>query len=54
MPTEKPTITFIADEDLVKRIDDFRFTERIKNQSEAIRQLLKKALDLYEKKPKKP
>ena len=53
MPTEKPTITFIADEDLIERINDFRFTKRIKNQSEAIRQLLRKALDLYEEKPKK-
>ena len=54
MPTEKPSVTFIANEKLIKRINDYRFTERIENKSQAIRQLLKKALDLYEKqKPKK-
>ena len=49
MPTEMPKITFIADEDLEKRIDDFRFNNRVKNRSEAIRQLIEKVLQQYEK-----
>ncbi len=53
MPTEKPTVTFVADENLIRRINDYRFTERIENKSEAIRRLLEKALDLYEKKSNK-
>jgi metal-responsive CopG/Arc/MetJ family transcriptional regulator len=49
MPTQKPTITFVADEDLIKRIRDYRFEERIESKSEAIRLLLKDALQKYEK-----
>ena len=52
MPTEMPKITFIADEDLEKRIDDFRFNNRVKNRSEAIRQLIEKGLRQYEKEKK--
>ena len=54
MPTEKPTITFVAEDDLIKRLNDYRFQERIDSKSEAIRRLLEKALSLYEKQqPKK-
>jgi metal-responsive CopG/Arc/MetJ family transcriptional regulator len=49
MPTEKPKIIFVADEKLLERLDDYRFENRIKTQSEAIRRLLDKALKQYEK-----
>jgi len=49
MPTEKPKIIFVADEDLFKRIDDFRFENRMNTRSEAIRRLLDEALKKYEK-----
>ncbi len=52
MTTEKPTITFVGDEHLIKRINDYRFQERIESKSEAIRRLLKDALQRYEKKAK--
>ncbi|MFH1629652.1 MAG: hypothetical protein ABIE47_13135 [Pseudomonadota bacterium] len=48
MPTEKPKIIFVADEDLFKRIDDFRFDNRINTRSEAIRRLIDKALKMNE------
>ncbi|MBL7224675.1 MAG: helix-turn-helix domain-containing protein [Desulfobacteraceae bacterium] len=48
MPTEKPKIIFVADDDLFKRIDDFRFENRINSRSEAIRVLIENALALYE------
>lgn len=51
MPSEKPTISFVADEELLRRIDDFRFENRIKTQSETIRRLLDEALQKYEKNP---
>ena len=54
MPTEKPKILFVADEKLLQRIADYRFTERIESKSEAIRRLLEDALKRYEKKTKKP
>jgi len=52
MPTEKPKIIFVADEDLMERLDDFRFENRINSRSEAIRRLIKEALQKYEKKAK--
>jgi len=54
MPTEKPKIIFVADEKLLERLDDYRFENRIKTQSEAIRRLLDKALKQYEKSKPKP
>jgi hypothetical protein len=33
MLTEKPKILFVADEKLVKRLEDYRFTERINSKS---------------------
>ena len=51
MPSKKPTIIFIADDDLFKRIEDFRFDNRIANRSEAIRQLVETGLK--KKSPKK-
>jgi metal-responsive CopG/Arc/MetJ family transcriptional regulator len=52
MPTEKPKIIFVADNDLLERLDDFRFENRINSRSEAIRRLINEALKKYEKKAK--
>lgn len=45
MATNKPRILLTLDEDLLKRIDDYRFENRISTRSEAMRRLLKHALD---------
>ncbi len=52
MPNQKRHIKFAVDADLMKRLDDFRFENRINTRSEAIRRLLDEALKKYEKKPK--
>ena len=52
MPTEKPKVLIIMENNLLKRIDDFRFENRINTRSEAIRRLLEEALKKHEKKPK--
>jgi metal-responsive CopG/Arc/MetJ family transcriptional regulator len=44
MPTEKPKIIFVMEEDFRKRIDDFRFGNRINSRSEAIRHLIEEGL----------
>ena len=44
MPTEKPKIIFVADDDLLERLDDYRYENRIPSRSEAIRKLLNEAL----------
>ena len=50
MPTKKPILNFAVEEELLKRIDDFRFENRFNTRSEAIRHLIEKALKEYEKK----
>lgn len=45
MPTEKPRITFTLDEDTLKAIDDYKFKNRIKNQSQAILSLIEIGMD---------
>ena len=58
MPTKKPIIPVAMDDDLVKRIDDFRRTieGNIPSRSEAIRRLIEEGLktsDPSKSKPKK-
>ncbi|HPJ97509.1 MAG TPA: ribbon-helix-helix protein, CopG family [Syntrophales bacterium] len=49
MPTEKPKILITLEDDLLTRIDDFRFENRINSRSEAIRRLIEKGLSSPEK-----
>jgi metal-responsive CopG/Arc/MetJ family transcriptional regulator len=44
MPTEKPKILITFDADLLRRIDDHRFENRINSRSEAIRRLIETGL----------
>ncbi len=44
MSTEKPKILITFDDDLLTRIDDFRFGNRINSRSEAIRRLIEEGL----------
>ena len=53
MATDKPKILLILDDDLLKRIEDYRFENRVNSRAEAIRRLLEEALSKYNKKPKK-
>jgi metal-responsive CopG/Arc/MetJ family transcriptional regulator len=53
MPSNKPKVLLILDEDLLERIDDYRYDSRIPARNEAIRRLISESLDRYEKKQKK-
>jgi len=53
MPTKKNILNFAIDDDLMKRVDDFRFENRINSRSEALRRLIEESLQKYEKKQKK-
>lgn len=44
LPNAKPTITLTIDEELLKELEDYQFDNRIKNRSQAIDTLLRKAL----------
>ena len=48
MPSKKPVITLLVDEELLERINDFRFGNRIESKSEALRLLIEKGLETSE------
>lgn len=45
LPNAKPTITLTIDEELLKELEDYQFDNRIKNRSQVIDLLLRKALE---------
>ena len=49
MPTDKPRVTFAIDKDTLKKIDDYKFASKSKNQTQAIISLLEQGLEKYEK-----
>ena len=53
MPSDKPKVLLIVDEDLLRRIDDYRYENRIPARNEAIRRLIVESLERYEKKAQK-
>ena len=46
MPTVKPRVTIVMSEELLKQVDNYRFSHRIKNQSQAIAQLIAKGIEV--------
>ncbi|MDL2232766.1 hypothetical protein LJC63_04205 [Ruminococcaceae bacterium OttesenSCG-928-L11] len=53
MPTEKPRYTVIVDEELLKKIDDFRFDNRYPSRSAATLDLIRAGIEVLEKKQAK-
>ena len=53
MPTEKPCFTVIVDDELLKRIDDFRFENRYPSRSAATLDLICLGLEQLEKEQEK-
>jgi metal-responsive CopG/Arc/MetJ family transcriptional regulator len=49
MPTEKPRYTVIVDDELLKKIDDFRFGNRYPSRSAATLDLIKLGIEVLEK-----
>ena len=49
MPTEKPRYTVIVDEELLEKIDDFRFENRYPSRSAATLELIRLGMDALEK-----
>jgi metal-responsive CopG/Arc/MetJ family transcriptional regulator len=48
-PNAKPIINITIDDDLLEKVEDFQFTNRIKNRSEAIRQLIILGMEVEKK-----
>lgn len=49
MGTDKPRLLITMDEDLLRRIDDYRYDNRIPSRSATIRTLLENALADWER-----
>ena len=45
MPTKKPRVTFTISEEQLSLVEDFQFSNKIKNQTQAILQLIDKGLE---------
>lgn len=45
MPTEKPRFTITMDSDLFDAINDYKFTHRIKNQTQAVIELIERGME---------
>lgn len=52
MPTEKPRYTIVVDDELLKRIDDFRFENRYPSRSAATLALIRLGLKELERQEK--
>lgn len=52
MPTKNPVITLVLTDDLLKRVDDYRYENRIPTRAEAVRKLLEKGLKGMKEKEK--
>lgn len=53
MPTERPRVTFAINPDQLKKLEEYRFNNRIKNQTQAILSLIDKGLSDLEGDSKK-
>lgn len=49
MPTEKPRYTITLDEEMLKKIDDFRFENRFPNRTQATLELIRIGMKALEK-----
>lgn len=49
MPTEKPRYTVIVDDELLKKIDDFRFENRYPSRSAATLELIRLGMETLKK-----
>lgn len=54
MPTNNPRVSFALPFDLLKQIDEFRYSNRIKNQTQAIIILIKRGLESLNSNPGLP
>lgn len=53
MPTKKPRYTVIVDEEMLKRIDDFRFENRYPSRSAATLALIRIGMETLERQREK-
>lgn len=52
MPTEKPRYTIIVDEEMLRKIDDYRFDNRFPSRSAATLELINIGMDALKRRAK--
>ena len=53
VPTERPRYTITLDDEMLKKIDDFRFENRFPNRTQATLELIRIGIETLEKQQKK-
>ena len=51
MPSDKPKLLLVIEKELLEKVDDYRFDNRIPSRAEAVRELLRKGLEAETQKP---
>ena len=49
MPTKRPIISVVLDDEMLEKVDDYRFENRISSRSKALNELIKKGIIELEK-----
>lgn len=50
MPTAKPRFSITVDNELLKRVEDYRFENRCPNRTQAVLELIRAGLDMSDRK----
>lgn len=49
MPTKKPIISVVLDEETLKKVDDFQFGNRIQSRSKALNEIIRLGIEQLKK-----
>jgi len=49
LPTKKPIISVVLDDEMLTKVDDFQFGNRIKSRSKALNELIRIGIEQLEK-----
>lgn len=49
MPTQKPIISIVLDEEMLKKVEDFQFENRIPSRSKALNEIIRLGIERMEK-----
>lgn len=49
MPTKKPIISIVLDDEMLKKVEDFQFENRIKSRSKALNEIIKMGIEEMDK-----
>lgn len=53
MPTQKPIISVVLDEETLKKVEDFQFSNRIPSRSKALNEIIRLGMEQMKKEAEK-